>query len=374
MDNFNNINSSDNIDNESLPEVEVINEQPMEIREEIKEELSPCAPSTDNVPPPPVYAPKQSKAMSILTALAKCVLFLFIWLGVQFVLVQIAGAVIMMQNPSISQEALQEEIYKYALELTVDTNLIALIIFFVIYLVRGKSLLKKINISLPDKSAYGPVAVIGATGQLVTAMILGVLMNVLNLFPEKWVDELNEASGAVSNGSPLLSFFAVVILAPVFEEILCRGLILGTLKKVMPKWYAIVISASIFGIIHGNPIQFIYATAVGILLGWLYTKYESILVPMLCHLAFNLISTLVGYIDPENMVAAAILGLIMYASVPLFVLAIIHINKKKIEKKAEDVAEIPVFVPAIPVNNTPEYNASVIAKLEEQIEGINTEE
>ncbi len=366
MDNFDNINSSTDIDNEAPLTEQTQNEQSNEEQSQKLPEI------IESIAPIPAYAPKQSRAMEIFVALAKCVGFLFVWLGVQFVLVQIMGIVIMMQNPSISQASLEKEIYKYALELTVDTNLIALIIFFLAYLLRGKSLLKKINISLPDKSAYAPVAVIGATGQLVTAMILGVLMNVLNLFPEKWVDELNKASGAVTEGSPLLSFFAVVILAPVFEEILCRGLILGTLKKVMPKWYAIVISAAIFGIIHGNPIQFIYATAVGILLGWLYTKYESILVPMLCHLAFNLVSTLVGYIDPENMVATVILGLVMYASIPLFVLAIIYINTKKIDTKTEDVSENPVFVPTIPVNTAPEYNASVILELEEQIEGTNT--
>lgn len=361
MDNFNDINSSNDINNETH----------LNTQAEVQE-LASAPQGEELIPQAPQYAPKQSKSVEILIALAKCFGFLLVWLGVQFVLVQIMGAIIMLQNPTISAEGLTEAVYKYSLELTVDTNLIALIIFFLIYRIRGKSLLKKIDVSLPDKSSYAPVAIVGATGQFVTALILGLLMNVLNIFPQKWVDALNDASGAVTEGNPLLSFFAVVILAPLFEEILCRGLILSTLKKVMPKWYAIVISASIFGIIHGNPIQFIYATSIGILLGWLYTKYDSIFAPMLCHLAFNLVSTLVGYINPENVFATVVLGLIMYASIPAFVLAIIYINTKKIQKKTEEVSENQAFIPVIPVNNTPEYNASVISKLEEQLEGTNT--
>ena len=312
--------------------------------------------------------PKPNKFVEILIALAKCAGFLFIWLGVQLILSFAVQFAIFLQNPSITEEALTEKLLGYSIELTVASNLLALGIYFLIYYIAKKSLLKKVDISLPDKQSYLPTLIAGATGQFVTSLVLGLLMNVIKIFPQKWVDALNENGDIVTNANPVLSFFAVVILAPVFEEILCRGLILGTLRKTMPKWYAIVLSASIFGIIHGNPIQFIYATALGILLGWLYTKFDSIWIPILCHLAFNLVSTLAGYVDPENILATVLLGLIIYASVPAFVLAIIYINLKKFTKKTDNVSVNPVLVPQIPVNNAPEYNASVLTRLEEQIE------
>ena len=113
----------------------------------------------------------------------------------------------------------------------------------------------------------------------------------------------------------------------------------------MPKWWAIVVSAAIFGIVHGNPIQFIYATALGILLGWIYTKFNSILIPMLCHLVFNLTSQLSGYLDTESELVATILGLVVYLSIPIFIFSIVYINITKFNDKKVEINTAQPFVP-----------------------------
>ena len=312
--------------------------------------------------------PKKNKFAEILLALVKCAGYIFVWLGVQTAIMLVLSVVVALTNPNLSPTELTDKLLGYSIELTVASNIIALAIYFLIFFIARKSLLKKINIDLPHKLSYAPTAIIGTTGQLVTGLALSMLM-MMNLFPQKWIDQLNENSDLVTNANPYLSFFAVVILAPLFEEILCRGLILNTLRKTMPKWCAIVLSSAIFGIIHGNPIQFIYATALGIILGWLYTKFDSIWVPILCHLTFNLASTLLGYL-PQTDIASVIIGLLTFASIPIFTLAIIYVNLKSFKKKPIDVS---VNQPVIPYqyNNAPEYNASVVRNLENEIEGKN---
>lgn len=307
---------------------------------------------------------KPNRFIEILLALLKCAGYILIWLGTQYVLLIGMTVIIALQNSTVSRAELTKLIYdatmKHGIALTVATNLIALAIFVLIFVIAKKSFLKKINISLPHKAAYLPTIAIGGSGQYVTALLLGMIILFL---PENWVKQFNQTNEMVESSNGALAFFAVVILAPVFEEILCRGLILNTLRKSMPRWWAIVLSSAIFGIIHGNPIQFIYATAIGILLGWLYTKFDSIWIPMLCHLTFNLMSMLNSYLDPENPIVTLLLGLIIFASIPIFALSLVYICLKKFKKEAPMAEYAPI--------TQSEYNADALRKIEEQIESNN---
>lgn len=95
----------------------------------------------------------------------------------------------------------------------------------------------------------------------------------------------------------VLAFVTTVILAPIGEELLCRGIILKFAEKVSKKfWLANCIQALAFGIIHMNWVQGIYAFMIGIVLGYLYGKYRNIWVCMLLHAVINCSSNFVGYL------------------------------------------------------------------------------
>ncbi len=86
---------------------------------------------------------------------------------------------------------------------------------------------------------------------------------------------------------PIVGFISICILAPIFEEILYRGILLeGFLNKYSPM-KAILISALIFGIIHGNIHQFVNATILGIFLGIIYYKSNSLVLCILAHFFNN---------------------------------------------------------------------------------------
>jgi len=83
-------------------------------------------------------------------------------------------------------------------------------------------------------------------------------------------------------------------MAPIIEEIIFRGLVLNELKKVVPACPAIILQAIIFGIYHMNPLQGVYASLLGIVLGIAAEKTGSIWTPILIHISFNSISTLLS--------------------------------------------------------------------------------
>ena len=86
--------------------------------------------------------------------------------------------------------------------------------------------------------------------------------------------------------------FAVVILPPLVEETVFRGLIFHYLKKGGAGfWAANLIQAVLFGIYHGNLVQGIYAFCIGLLLGYLAERYSSLIIPVMVHALFNLFGT-----------------------------------------------------------------------------------
>lgn len=98
---------------------------------------------------------------------------------------------------------------------------------------------------------------------------------------------------------PVPYFFMIVVAAPVLEELFFRGIILdGFLKNYDPK-YAILASAFLFAVIHGNLPQGVGAFLSGLLIGWVYWKTGSVLAGIIIHLINNLISFISVMLAPE---------------------------------------------------------------------------
>jgi membrane protease YdiL (CAAX protease family) len=91
----------------------------------------------------------------------------------------------------------------------------------------------------------------------------------------------------------IVYFLAVGICAPVFEEMLLRGSCMtGTLKY--GQWFSFAVIGISFGILHGNFQQMFYASAIGILLGFIAFKSKSIIPAIATHMLLNIPSAING--------------------------------------------------------------------------------
>ncbi|CAM3149831.1 CPBP family intramembrane metalloprotease [Chryseobacterium flavum] len=101
---------------------------------------------------------------------------------------------------------------------------------------------------------------------------------------------------------PVVMIIMTVLLAPVFEEIIFRGIIQkGLINKGVKPWKAILYASILFGVVHGNPWQFISAVMLGCVLGLVYDRTKSLLMPILLHGFNNLcLSLLVLYGKDES--------------------------------------------------------------------------
>lgn len=98
-------------------------------------------------------------------------------------------------------------------------------------------------------------------------------------------------------------FIAIALIVPIAEEMVFRGAILRSLLHLFGKrkrWFAIALSAVIFGAAHGNVPQFLHATLAGLVLGWFYWRTQSIVPGITFHIVNNLIAVIVFKMLPGS--------------------------------------------------------------------------
>lgn len=91
----------------------------------------------------------------------------------------------------------------------------------------------------------------------------------------------------------VINISLIAVAAPFIEETLFRGLLFGSLRPYFGTWTAIIISAAIFSGLHMELIGFVPRFALGIGLGYLFVKHDSIYPAIGLHGLNNLIAVVV---------------------------------------------------------------------------------
>ncbi|MGN0362999.1 MAG: lysostaphin resistance A-like protein [Bilifractor sp.] len=95
------------------------------------------------------------------------------------------------------------------------------------------------------------------------------------------------AAPAFENQNLLLLVIGTVILGPIAEEMIFRGMLYRRARYYTGRWMGAFICALCFGIYHGNVIQFLYAFVLGFLLVWVYRKSGDLRVAVAAHMCVN---------------------------------------------------------------------------------------
>lgn len=120
-----------------------------------------------------------------------------------------------------------------------------------------------------------------------------LIVAVMVVVSPEMMDEYTEMMDTALGGSQVLAMFAAVILAPINEECIMRGLILKNLQRFFSTPVVIIIQAVLFGIFHANWVQGIYVLPVGAALGYVAIKCRSVIPSIFMHLFYNTLSFVV---------------------------------------------------------------------------------
>ena len=146
----------------------------------------------------------------------------------------------------------------------------------------------------------------------------------------------------------VVGFLTFVVGAPVCEELIYRNMAITNMNKRLSPIISILISSLIFGLVHGSPVQIVYAGVLGFVFGILFVRTKSIFPSLLAHSVFNAM----GYVLPLLVVrieegsaaetafsiAIAILTVVSLILVPLVIWWIFrHTTHSLTEKPIRDV-------------------------------------
>lgn len=84
----------------------------------------------------------------------------------------------------------------------------------------------------------------------------------------------------------------VLIFAPIVEEVIFRGYIYRILKSKLPIIFSMIISSTLFALIHYNVLSYILLFVLSIFLTYIYERNGSIICPIIIHSLFNLMMSI----------------------------------------------------------------------------------
>ena len=232
-------------------------------------------------------------------SIAQSLLLSLIVLAVQLFLVSplLFGALLL--DPDIS----------FGAQILIATLLGTGIPCWIVYLIRKKKTnIGSFNFTIENRRIIPLIVLVAIPLNLGIAGPLVELVPMTDFFREMIREMVLEMAG---DQGPLM-FIALVIAAPILEELIFRGIMLDGLLRIYSPTKAIVVSSLLFGVIHLNPAQFVGAALVGGFMGWVYFHTRSVLATILIHASFNLTAFAESYfIDVEeaiDMSYAEVLG------------------------------------------------------------------
>jgi membrane protease YdiL (CAAX protease family) len=153
----------------------------------------------------------------------------------------------------------------------------------------------------PRRPAGRHVAIglgVGVGGFVLVNLVIQALLRLVGPVdpPEQQLLTDVTAGGATT----LLAVMAAVVMAPLVEEVVFRGVLFQGLKRRVGLWPAAFLSGLLFAIVHVEVQQPVYSSGLlllGVLFGWTMHRFGTLLVPLVAHATFNAISvglTLLG--------------------------------------------------------------------------------
>lgn len=147
----------------------------------------------------------------------------------------------------------------------------------------------------------------------------------------------NELAELIFGKTPLWEQLLLVgIAGPILEELLMRGLVYKRLRRLTGPGWAALISSAIFGVIHGNVVQGVFAFSFGLYMAYLYEEQGTLLAPIVSHVFNNVLAGLATWFGWDlnfGVAADNTLGLILMTVVKLALAAALVIVMDRLVRR-----------------------------------------
>jgi hypothetical protein len=231
--------------------------------------------------------PAPSKFKLFMLAVWPLLAYIGAQLAVGFIISFIAVFSIMVSSGVTAAEPDMSSIIEIIFYSNVAVQAIFIPIFLWVF-IRCRRNSAEVSVLLSPKPSFVTPTVLGmvaAAGFFLN--IYGLFALITSVLPTSITEQYSDLMEVIMHGPQWLTVVSLVILAPVVEELIIRGLCQRRLEAIMSPNKAIVLSALLFGIMHMNLIQGVYAFILGLFLGWIYKRGRNIMIPIMAHVTFN---------------------------------------------------------------------------------------
>lgn len=187
--------------------------------------------------------------------------------------------------------------YDNAVLLTGITGILAMLPC--LYLYRKDHIARKAGALIPQKTAAGKLTAGEVTLIFVMGAAFSQFANMFVALLQSFIDyqEYQETMDQIT-GNKSLGFLIICmgVIAPIAEEVVFRWLIYLRLRDYMKMGAAAVISGLIFGIYHGNLVQAVYASILGMVFACFLELTGNLWTSVLLHMGANIWSLVSPYV------------------------------------------------------------------------------
>ena len=247
----------------------------------------------------------------VFAALGKALVYFLIFLVTQTVVtILYSGAYAIVLLPDTSDPyLLAEELLAHLDPALLLSNLVIILIYLLIAPMRRRSLRAHFDLEPMDRRGILPLILLGFSYNLALNVLLGFIP-----FPESWWEAYEASAELVPMDFSVISILSTAIVGPIAEELCFRGLMYTRLKSAMPAVLAALLSAAVFGAVHGAWIWFVYAFPLGLVMVWVFHRFRSLWASILLHIAFNLVNFLLLPVPESALPALSVIGCILTAA------------------------------------------------------------
>ena len=126
---------------------------------------------------------------------------------------------------------------------------------------------------------------------------ISYMLEIVNILFPAALKSYMELMEKMDLGNSWIALVMTVLMAPIGEELIFRGVIMGYGKRIMPFVWVNLLQAVLFGLYHMNLVQGLYAFVLGLLLGYLAKKCDSLLASIAVHFVVNGSANLVSFLS-----------------------------------------------------------------------------
>jgi membrane protease YdiL (CAAX protease family) len=134
----------------------------------------------------------------------------------------------------------------------------------------------------------------GVAAWVVSTVLIGIVAVVLQQLGME--PEPQAAERAIEMLNPVLVVLAIVVFAPIAEEVFFRGVVFNAWLREGGRRFAFIGSALLFAVIHVSLLSLIPIFALGLMLAWIYDRTGTLLAPIAMHATVNGISVALAHL------------------------------------------------------------------------------